>query len=409
MLASLSRSIPEDLDYEIILVDDGSTDGTRDWLTSLKHQRIRPIFNDHNIGYAKSNNRAVGLAAGRILALLNNDLILRDGWLEPMLDVLCSPSTNAGLVGNIQFRAADDSVDHAGVEVTYLSKIEHIRILPPGPPRPFRRIFAVTGACCLIRRTDFLAVGGFDEQYVNGGEDIDLCLKIKALHKYVYVADASRIKHHVSLTRCGAAESRERNERNSRLLFQKWRAVIEQETKNAWMTLLSSVNEDNSLQIIHDFSLMETFTAAPHAVSGILAKSACLREDTRWREILDGDVSLGARWGAASVRGFRWDSTSRYPWIDNRALFILPRDSATRNVAITGAPLPGGRSARHCMEDIVITMQINGVQERSWRNIPAKNFSLGIGRPASVPLHHTLVAIAIRRVRDGIAIRPAAA
>jgi GT2 family glycosyltransferase len=106
MLESLQASLPANLDYEIILVDDASTDGTREWLQQLNVPRVHTILNPLNGGYARANNTGVALARGEILGLLNNDLLFEPGWLEPMLDILGLPALNAGLVGNVQVRAA---------------------------------------------------------------------------------------------------------------------------------------------------------------------------------------------------------------------------------------------------------------------------------------------------------------
>ncbi|MES1194676.1 MAG: glycosyltransferase [Opitutus sp.] len=78
MLASLQASLPADLALEIIFVDDGSTDGTREWLATLPPD-IRVVLNEKNLGYAAANNRGAALARGEFLALLNNDLILAPG------------------------------------------------------------------------------------------------------------------------------------------------------------------------------------------------------------------------------------------------------------------------------------------------------------------------------------------
>src|SRR5687768_5896427 len=76
MLASLQATVPGDVSHEILFIDDGSTDGTRDWLATLHDPRIKVLLNERNLGYGASNNRAAAIARGEFLALLNNDLFL---------------------------------------------------------------------------------------------------------------------------------------------------------------------------------------------------------------------------------------------------------------------------------------------------------------------------------------------
>ena len=221
MLMSLLKYAPLGYDYEVILIDDGSEPATRQWLSSLRHSRLKVLYNDTNLGYAKTNNKAVANAKGRLIALLNNDVLLSQDWLLPMLAILEDPNLNAGIVGNIQYRFNSVDIDHAGVEVTAQGHIEHLRDMASSADR--YPAFAVTAACCLLRRSDFLAVGGFDECYVNGGEDVDLCLKLKARGLSCEVSTQSRIHHHVSLTR-GVVSTRD--ERNSMFLFTRWHDAI---------------------------------------------------------------------------------------------------------------------------------------------------------------------------------------
>jgi len=407
MLASLLATVPAGLDFEVIMVDDGSTDGTRDWLGRLRDERIRPLLNPTNLGYARSNNRAVQVAAGDVLGLLNNDLILLPGWLEPMLEVLREPAANAGIVGNVQLRVDDDRIDHAGIEVTHLAKVEHIRARPPGGEAR-RRVFAVTGACCLISRRDFQRVGGFDERYLNGGEDVDLCLKLRAQGRYAQVAAASRVRHHVSLTRSANPQSQERAERNSRLLFQQWGPVIQWETKGAWLRLLASPADPAAARVIDEFCLAPAYERAPQAVSGILAKSICHREEARWRQLLDGDVPIDPQ-PLESVQGLRWGHAGRlddiqlaerYAWCDGRVRLVLPRGSLSRSLAISGR-IFGRRDAEPAWaRGIVIGIQINGVQTRTWRAQAPGDFRIALDRPAALSERDNLVSVSVTWIPD---------
>ncbi len=153
MLASLRATIPAGLAHEVILIDDFSTDGTRDWLATLSDPHIKTLRNPHNLGFAKTNNRAASVATGDVLALLNNDLLFAPGWLEPMLHALQSPTLNAGMVGNAQYRVADAKLDHAGVGSTPMPSVTTFKPWPTMRLRKPRRLPLPVLACCYARPT----------------------------------------------------------------------------------------------------------------------------------------------------------------------------------------------------------------------------------------------------------------
>lgn len=137
------------------------------------------------------------------LALLNNDLVPKPGWLEPMLAILAQQASVPSIVGNVQYQPATGALDHAGIEVRINPEsnrpvIEHRRELTASSPH---QVFAITGACCPIARQAFEQLGGFDEEYVNGGEDVYLCLKVKQAGGTCWVIPTSEVWHHVGQTR----------------------------------------------------------------------------------------------------------------------------------------------------------------------------------------------------------------
>lgn len=232
MVRSLTATLPSGLAHEIILVDDGSTDGTRAWLATLAPP-FRVVLNERNLGYAAANNRGAALATGEFLALLNNDLLLTPGWLEPMLATHCSLGTKAGLVGNVQLDARSGAIDHAGIFLNHQGKPEHERELPFFFRRlfhSFQRVDAVTGACVLIKRSLWTKLGGFDEDYVNGCEDVDLALRVAAAGCTNAVAWGSVIHHHVS----SSPGRKLRDEENTRRFTQRWRAEIVRRAVRCW-------------------------------------------------------------------------------------------------------------------------------------------------------------------------------
>ena len=232
-LASLRATLPRGLTHEIILVDDGSTDGTRAWLATLRDANVRVVLNEKNLGYAAANNRGAALARGDSLVLLNNDLVLTRDWLDAMLSVQHCLGPKAGVIGNVQLNLGTGEVDHVGIFIDSKAKPEHDRHRPLFRLNflpPVRRVPAVTGACALLDRALWNQLGGFDEAFVNGGEDVDLCFRARAAGRVNAVALRSVIGHHVSASRGRQL----RDERNSRRLATKWRRELESLAWHQW-------------------------------------------------------------------------------------------------------------------------------------------------------------------------------
>jgi GT2 family glycosyltransferase len=280
MLASLVKTLPQNLAIEIIIVDDASTDDTSAWLASLSNadlacpqiKSLRILRNTHNLGYAKSNNLAAKQARGALLALLNNDLVLKPGWLEPMLAMFDQSPSKPIVVGNLQYQPDTDKLDHAGIEVRIDTQsnrpvIEHRRELIPTEPE---KVFAVTGACCLIASQTFETLGGFDEEYINGGEDVDLCMKVIQASGTCWVVPASSVWHHVSQTR---GRQEDRDEKNSWRLFQLWRNEIARELEISCAGLFAKTeNEDPLAKHIAVEFISGIRSLAPIAVKAMTQK-----------------------------------------------------------------------------------------------------------------------------------------
>ena len=227
-LADLEQTLPG-LPIEVILVDDGSSDGTREYLGSIQSPHLKIIFNEQNRGFAGANNRGVEQAEAPRLAFLNNDLVLKSGWLEPMLRALEEPGT--GFVGNVQTNAHHGRIDHAGIVFTPWGIPEHYGMdylyLPKNGVKEFR---AVTAACCLIEKEVFLSVDGFDESYRNGFEDIDLCLRLEQKGFRNKVALGSRVGHWVS----SSPGRKEKDDPNRQLFLSRWGLKASEWGKRDW-------------------------------------------------------------------------------------------------------------------------------------------------------------------------------
>jgi glycosyltransferase involved in cell wall biosynthesis len=289
MLQSLIASLPQNLDYEIIFYDDASSDGTQEWLRELDNPQIRCFYHAQNCGYAKTNNDAIAHAKGRYLALLNNDLLFESNWLGSMLETLENPQLNAGIVGNLQFRVDDKKLDHAGVTLTPRGQFHHLDVLPKDTSKAIP-MDIVTGACMLLHKADFDAVFGFDETFVNGCEDVDLCLKIRAFGKQIYLEPRSQILHYVSLSR---APNSIQNEKNSQYLFTKWRKEIKLQLIKCWVNLLTSGKPAYEAYI--DGELTSSFLSKPHLAAMTISEAVLLRQEAYWAREL-GTSPINSNW-----------------------------------------------------------------------------------------------------------------
>ncbi len=188
---SAHTSVP----HEVVVVDNASTDGTRDMIRE-RFPRVRLVANEENVGYGAANNQAARLTSAPVLALLNSDAIVPPGWAEPLLGALRRPGVGAVVPTLVHL---DGRMQTAGA---VLGADGSVLALGNGadaadPFYAFTRVCDFgAGACLLVHTTDFLAVGGFDPIYDPAYfEDADLCLKLEARgQRTVYVPDV-RVEH----------------------------------------------------------------------------------------------------------------------------------------------------------------------------------------------------------------------
>ncbi|TVM00934.1 MAG: hypothetical protein CV087_11655 [Candidatus Brocadia sp. WS118] len=200
---ALSKNTPQAL-YELIIVNNASTDGTGDFLKGLK-DNVKILMNEKNLGFSKACNQGAALASTNYLLFLNNDTEPKKGWLEPLLNILNQDYSIGAVGGKLLF--PDGTIQHAGVVIIDDQKLpdplvaRHIYYGQPGDvaeANQLRQYQALTAACLLMRKSSFHEVGGFDENYWNGYEDVDLCFKLQEKGWNLVYQPESVLIHHES-------------------------------------------------------------------------------------------------------------------------------------------------------------------------------------------------------------------
>jgi len=211
LLARAVESLIEITDYpafEVAILDNGSEETeTLDYLAGLSAWGVRVIPCPGPFNFAAINNRGVAETSGEMLCLLNNDVEITDpGWLAAMVGQLVRPG-----IGAVGAKLLWDTgmVQHGGVVLGMHGGADHAGPIwaadDPGycgANQVARRVSAVTAACLLVRRADYLAVGGMDEAaFPVNFNDVDLCLKLRARGLGVVWTPEATLLHHESASR----------------------------------------------------------------------------------------------------------------------------------------------------------------------------------------------------------------
>ena len=200
----------KDVEYEIILVDNASVDGSKEYFKNRKE--ICYIYSNENLGFGKANNLGAEKAKGELLFLLNSDTILIENSIKKMLDFFCQneEGLKIGVLGCLlidekyEINGYGDEFPSCKKEIkNYLSLIPIINFFvkkekrkPTEFKNDYFEINYVIGADMLMRKKNFLKLNGFDEDFFMYYEESDLQKRIKSilnLKNYVYTK--TRIIH----------------------------------------------------------------------------------------------------------------------------------------------------------------------------------------------------------------------
>ncbi len=178
------------VDYEVIVVDNASKDGSVDAVRA-RFPHVTVIANDENSGFAKACNQAAVVSSGRYLLLLNSDTVMQQGTLRTMVSCL-DQHLDIGAVSCLQRDEQGRVVQSCFPFPSIRDHVRYAETLPTvvrrlvGAPSSMdctrsQDVEWANGACLMIRKALFDRLGGLDERFFMYFEDVDLCRRVQQL------------------------------------------------------------------------------------------------------------------------------------------------------------------------------------------------------------------------------------
>ncbi|MGY3614467.1 glycosyltransferase family 2 protein [Bradyrhizobium sp. USDA 10063] len=223
---------------DILIVDNDSADPeTIDYLADLPRRGIRTLRIEGPFNFARLNNQAAAMLDSDVLCLLNNDIeASSDDWLEEMLTRLAEPDVGAvgalltwpggvvqhgGVVLGMNFAATHAYTDRFSDDPGFIDQL-----------LVAHECSALTAACLVTRRSDYLAVGGMDEaRFAVAFNDVDYCLRLRQAGKRIVFTPYAKLIHAESASRGkdDRADRRDRFERELSLLRARWGELLNED------------------------------------------------------------------------------------------------------------------------------------------------------------------------------------
>lgn len=183
-------------DFEIIVVDNGSTDGSVEWLTE-HHPSVRVICNAENLGFAVANNQAILASQADFIVTLNNDTRVEPGWLAALVGAVQHDPTVGMGASKMLFADRPEIINSTGIN------LDRVGIAwdrsggetdSPSEIHPFE-VFGPSAGAALYRRAMLDEVGLFDERFFMYLEDVDLAWRARLAGWRCLCVPSSRVYH----------------------------------------------------------------------------------------------------------------------------------------------------------------------------------------------------------------------
>ncbi|WP_373229490.1 glycosyltransferase family 2 protein [Cohnella sp.] len=207
-----------EIPYEIIVVDNASTDGTADW---CMREKLTFITLSRNEGFPVACNKGLRLSSGDTLVLLNNDTLVTPCWLSNLSAALYS-SSDVGIVGPVtNYASGSQQVNYPFDDIEEFQRIAaEVNV---SNHSKWNRVERIVGICFVFDRSLMDKIGLLDERFSPGHyEDDDFCLRAR-LHGYsLVVCHDTLIYHEGSATFKLEGTQQQLVERNYQLFMDKW-------------------------------------------------------------------------------------------------------------------------------------------------------------------------------------------
>lgn len=189
--------------YSVVVADNASQDDSINFLQQF-YPQIKIIISPVNYGFAKGYNDALKLITADYYVLLNSDVEVDKGWMEPVIELMESDKLIAACQPKILSYADKQKFEYAGASGGWIDSFGYPfargRMFDTcetdsGQYNSIEQIFWATGACLFVRAEAFHAVAGFDEYFFAHQEEIDLCWRLQHAGFKIFVQPSSVVYH----------------------------------------------------------------------------------------------------------------------------------------------------------------------------------------------------------------------